>query len=86
MAGLPPIAGARLGLMTLGLGLGTFLVSLDFAIANVSIPNISGDLAVSPSQGTWVITSYMVFTAMVVPLTGPLKTACILWQMSLRNP
>lgn len=56
--------------MTLGLGLGTFLVSLDFAIANVAIPNISGDLAVSPSQGTWIITSFTAANAIALPLTG----------------
>ena len=47
-----------------------FLVVLDTTIANVSVSNISGALAVSPSQGTWVITSYAVAEAVVVPLTG----------------
>ncbi|MDD3650080.1 DHA2 family efflux MFS transporter permease subunit [Immundisolibacter sp.] len=65
-----PLSASRLGLMTLGLGLGTFLVSLDFAVANVAIPNISGDLAVSPSQGTWAITSFTAANAIALPLTG----------------
>ena len=43
---------------------------LDTSIANVSIPAISGDLGVSPSQGTWVITSFAVANAIAVPLTG----------------
>jgi DHA2 family multidrug resistance protein len=43
---------------------------LDSSIANVSIPAISGDLGVSPSQGTWVITSFAVANAISVPLTG----------------
>lgn len=43
---------------------------LDSSIANVSIPNISGDLGVSPNQGTWVITSFAVSNAIVLPLTG----------------
>jgi DHA2 family multidrug resistance protein len=43
---------------------------LDSSIANVSIPAISGDLGVSPSQGTWVITSFAVANAIAVPLTG----------------
>jgi MFS family permease len=47
-----------------------FLVVLDTTIANVSVSNIAGALAVSPSQGTWVITSYAVAEAVVVPLTG----------------
>ena len=43
---------------------------LDTSIANVSIPAISGDLGVSPDQGTWVITSFGVANAISVPLTG----------------
>lgn len=65
-----PLPPARLAMMTMGLGLGTFLVSLDFAVANVAIPNISGDLAVSPSQGTWAITSFTAANAIALPLTG----------------
>jgi DHA2 family multidrug resistance protein len=62
--------GASLGLATLLLGLGNFVVLLDTTIANVSVPHIAGGLAVSPSQGTWVITSYSVAEAITVPLTG----------------
>jgi DHA2 family multidrug resistance protein len=43
---------------------------LDTSIANVSIPAIAGDLGVSPTQGTWVITSFAVANAIAVPLTG----------------
>ncbi|MCC7079658.1 MAG: DHA2 family efflux MFS transporter permease subunit [Burkholderiales bacterium] len=43
---------------------------LDTSIANVSIPAMSGDLGVSLSQGTWVITSFGVANAISVPLTG----------------
>ena len=43
---------------------------LDSSIANVSIPAISGDLGVSPGQGTWVITSFGIANAISVPLTG----------------
>src|ERR1700744_3417544 len=46
------------------------MVVLDMTIANVSVPNVAGGLAVSPSQGTWGITSYSVAEAIVVPLTG----------------
>ncbi len=55
---------------TLALSLATFMNVLDTSIANVSIPAISGDLAVSPNQGTWVITSFAVANAVAVPLTG----------------
>jgi DHA2 family multidrug resistance protein len=52
------------------LSLANFMVVLDTTIANVSVPHIAGGLAVSPSQGTWVITSYSVAEAITVPLTG----------------
>jgi DHA2 family multidrug resistance protein len=52
------------------LALSNFVVVLDITIANVSVPHISGNLAVAPSQGTWVITSYSVAEAICVPLTG----------------
>jgi DHA2 family multidrug resistance protein len=47
-----------------------FIAVLDMTIANVSVPNIAGSLAISSSQGTWVITSYSVAEAIIVPLTG----------------
>lgn len=43
---------------------------LDTSIANVSIPTIAGDLAVSPDQGAWVITSFAVSNAIALPMTG----------------
>ena len=55
---------------TLALSLATFMNVLDSSIANVSIPAISGDLGVSPTQGTWVITSFGIANAISVPLTG----------------
>lgn len=55
---------------TVALSLAVFMNVLDSSIANVSIPAISGDLGVSPQQGTWVITSFAVANAIAVPLTG----------------
>ena len=66
----PPLSGGALALGTLALSLATFMNVLDTSIANVSIPAISGDLGVSLSQGTWVITSFGVANAISVPLTG----------------
>ncbi len=66
----PPLKGSTLVLGTIALALATFMNVLDTTIANVSIPAISGDLGVSPSQGTWVITSFAVSNAISVPLTG----------------
>ncbi|CAL4866921.1 Multidrug export protein EmrB [Asticcacaulis sp. MM231] len=65
-----PLSGLAMILSGLVLAIANFLVVLDTTIANVSVSNISGALAVSPSQGTWVITSYAVAEAVVVPLTG----------------
>jgi DHA2 family multidrug resistance protein len=69
-AALPPLQGASLVMGTIALSLATFMNVLDSSIANVSIPAISGDMGVSPSQGTWVITSFAVANAISVPLTG----------------
>jgi DHA2 family multidrug resistance protein len=65
-----PLKGAMMALGAFALALSNFVVVLDITIANVSVPHISGSLAVSPSQGTWVITSYAVAEAICVPLTG----------------
>lgn len=62
--------GANLVLATIALGFGSFMNILDMAIANVSVPSIAGDLGVSYTQGTWVITSYAVSEAVMLPLTG----------------
>ncbi|MHB8495490.1 MAG: DHA2 family efflux MFS transporter permease subunit [Casimicrobiaceae bacterium] len=66
----PPLKGAALVAGTIALSLATFMNVLDTSIANVSIPAIAGDLAVSPDQGTWVITSFGVANAISLPLTG----------------
>lgn len=52
------------------LALANFIVVLDMTIANVSIPHIAGALGVTPSNGTYVVTSYSVAEAICVPLTG----------------
>ena len=64
------LTGGRLMLAAFVLALANFMVVLDMTIANVSVPHITGSLAVSSSQGTWVITSYAVAEAICVPLTG----------------
>jgi MFS transporter, DHA2 family, multidrug resistance protein len=66
----PPLKGGVLALGTVALALATFMNVLDTSIANVSIPAISGDLGVSPNQGTWIITSFGVANAISLPLTG----------------
>ena len=64
------MSGAMLVMASMALALATFMNVLDVSIANVSIPALSGDLGVSFSQGTWVITSFAVANAIAVPLTG----------------
>ena len=66
----PPLQGWRLIAGTVALSTATFMNVLDVSIANVSIPAISGDLGVSPNQGTWVITSFAVANGISLPLTG----------------
>jgi DHA2 family multidrug resistance protein len=66
----PPLEGGARILGTIALSVATFMNVLDTSIANVSIPAISGDVGVSTSQGTWVITSFAVANAISVPLTG----------------
>src|SRR5215831_9129041 len=65
-----PLQGGVLWLAAIVLAAANFIAVLDMTIANVSLPNISGSLGISSSQGTWVITSYSVAEAIVVPLTG----------------
>jgi DHA2 family multidrug resistance protein len=62
--------GSALAITAVALALGTFMQVLDSTIANVSIPTIAGNLGVSTSQGTWVVTSFAVANGVSVPLTG----------------
>ena len=55
-------------LATLALAIGSFMNVLDSTIVNVSLSHIAGDFAVSPNQGTWIITSYAVSEAIFLPL------------------
>ena len=70
MSGGERLKGARLFWAAMVLSTANFMVVLDLTIANVSVPHIAGNLGISPSQGTWVITSYAVAEAIVVPLTA----------------
>jgi DHA2 family multidrug resistance protein len=69
-AAYPPLEGAARIIGSIALSTAVFMNVLDTSIANVSIPTISGDMGVSTSQGTWVITSFAVANAITVPLTG----------------
>ncbi len=64
------LTGASRIVLAIALSLATFLIVLDYSIANVAIPYISGDLAVSANQGTYIITSFAVGSAIGLPLTN----------------
>src|ERR1051325_6715218 len=64
------LTGGMLWLTAVMLAMANFIAVLDMTIANVSMASIAGSLGISSSQGTWVITSYSVAEAIVVPLTG----------------
>jgi DHA2 family multidrug resistance protein len=65
-----PLAGAERMLGAVMLAAATFMVVLDITVANVSVATISGDLGVSATQGTWIVTSYAAAQAIAMPLTG----------------
>ena len=54
--------------------LATFMEVLDSSVANVSLPHIAGSLSAGVDESTWVLTSYLVSNAIVLPLTGWLSS------------
>jgi MFS transporter, DHA2 family, multidrug resistance protein len=57
-------------LIAVTVSLAAFMEVLDTAIANVALPHIAGNLGASFDQSTWVLTSYLVANAIVLPITG----------------
>ena len=57
-------------LMTAVVSVATFMEILDTSIANVALDTISGNLGVATDQGTWMVTSYLVANAIVIPVSG----------------
>ena len=56
--------------VTFSVMLATFMEVLDTTVVNVSIPHIAGNLASTNEEGTWVVTSYLVSNAIVLPISG----------------
>ncbi len=56
--------------ITIALMLATVMNSLDTTIANVALPHIQGSISASPDQIAWVLTSYLIATAIMTPLSG----------------
>ena len=62
-------------LIALTVTIATFMEVLDTSIANVALPHIAGDLGASLDDANWVLTSYLVANAMIIPLSSWLSTA-----------
>jgi MFS transporter, DHA2 family, multidrug resistance protein len=54
--------------------LATFMEILDTSVANVALPHIAGNLSASTEEATWVLTSYLISNAIILPATGWLTT------------
>ncbi len=73
-----PRSAAGLGgpwVMVMIISIATFMEILDTSIANVALSNISGALGVATDQGTWIVTSYLVANAIIIPISGFLSKA-----------
>ena len=57
-------------LIALTVTLATFMEVLDTSIANVALPHIGGSLGASQEEATWVLTSYLVASAVILPISG----------------
>jgi MFS transporter, DHA2 family, multidrug resistance protein len=61
-------------LIAIVVALAAFMEVLDTSIANVALPHIAGNLGASNDESTWVLTSYLVSNAIVLPISGWLAT------------
>src|SRR6476660_3270823 len=57
-------------LIAVVVALAAFMEVLDTSIANVALPHIAGNLGASNDQSTWVLTSYLVSNAIILPISG----------------
>jgi MFS transporter, DHA2 family, multidrug resistance protein len=57
-------------LITISVMMAVFMEVLDTSIANIALPHVAGSLSATPSEATWVLTSYLVANAIVLPMTG----------------
>jgi MFS transporter, DHA2 family, multidrug resistance protein len=57
-------------IVALTVTLASFMEVLDTSIANVALPHIAGGMSASEDESTWVLTSYLVSNAIVLPLSG----------------
>lgn len=65
------VAGGRNPWLIIGvISIATFMVVLDTSIANVALAHIAGSLSVSYDESTWVVTSFLVANAVIIPISG----------------
>jgi DHA2 family multidrug resistance protein len=57
-------------MITVSVMLATIMTALDITIANVALPHIAGSVSASADQITWVLTSYIVASAIMTPMSG----------------
>jgi DHA2 family multidrug resistance protein len=57
-------------IIALTVTLATFMEVLDTSVANVALPHIAGSLSASTDESTWILTSYLVSNAIVLPMSG----------------
>src|SRR5881296_618842 len=57
-------------LIAVSVMLATFMEVLDTSVANVSLPHIAGNLSATTDEATWVLTSYLVANAIILPATN----------------
>lgn len=57
-------------LIALTVTIATFMEVLDTSIANVALPHIAGSVGASQEEATWVLTSYLVASAVILPISG----------------
>ena len=65
-------------LVAVVVAMAAFMEVLDTSIANVALPHIAGDLGASNDQSTWVLTSYLVSNAIILPISGWLAGSSLL--------
>jgi MFS transporter, DHA2 family, multidrug resistance protein len=69
-AAVAPEPGINPWLIAVIVTLATFMEVLDTSIANVALPHIAGSLSAGQDESTWVLTSYLVSNAIILPMSG----------------
>src|ERR1039458_209846 len=65
-----PVEELSRGLITISVMAATIMQAIDSTIANVALPKMQGTLSATQDQMSWVLTSYIIASAIMIPLTG----------------